>query len=68
MTMAGDFLRTKREREDQLNNGIRKSLRGEAVTNDLSPHRDEWSPHKIKEKQQERERIEAERESGAWPM
>ncbi len=68
MTMAGDFLRTKREREDQLNNGIRKSLRGETVTNDFSPHRDEWSPDKIKEKQQERERIEAERESGAWPM
>ncbi len=66
--MSFDYFVKRKADFDQVNAGIRKSLRGETITNDLSPHRDEWSPDKIKEKQQERERIEAERESGAWPM
>jgi hypothetical protein len=53
---------------DPLNAGIRKALRGETVTNDESPRQDEWSLNKILEAHKEAERIQDERESGAWPM
>ncbi len=68
MPMAGDFLRTKRDREDQLNTGIVKSLRGQLAINDLSSHPEEWGLERIKASQKEAQRVEDEREAGSWPM